>query len=82
MSDPRGRYWIVFNGEIYNFREIRVELESLGHRFRTSSDTEVILASYSEWQEKCLSRFNGDFAFAIWDNEERSLFCARDPAWH
>lgn len=78
MSDPRGRYWIVYNGEIYNFREIRVELELLGHRFKTGSDTEVILASYGEWQENCLSRFNGDFAFAIWDNEEQSLFCARD----
>jgi asparagine synthase (glutamine-hydrolysing) len=78
MSDPTGRYWIVFNGEIYNFRELRLELEALGHSFSTASDTEVILAAYSRWQEGCLQRFNGAFSFALWDNQEQSLFCARD----
>lgn len=78
MCDPTGRYWIVFNGEIYNFKDIRAELQSLGYRFQTSSDTEVILAAYSEWQEDCLKRFNGDFAFALWDSHQKSLFCARD----
>lgn len=78
MADPTGRYWIVFNGEIYNFKALRKNLESEGYAFQTSSDTEVILAAYSGWQEDCLYRFNGDFAFAIWDNHERSLFCARD----
>ncbi len=78
MSDPTGRYWIVFNGEIYNFREIRKNLQSLGHNFLTSSDTEVILAAYTEWKEGCLSKFNGDFSFALWDNQQNSLFCARD----
>jgi asparagine synthase (glutamine-hydrolysing) len=78
MSDPTGRYWIVFNGEIYNFKDLRLELKTLGYRFRTSSDTEVILAAYSQFQEGCLTRLNGDFALAIWDHRHRSLFCARD----
>lgn len=78
MSDATGRYWIVFNGEIYNFKEIRSQLMARGHNFKSNSDTEVILASYVEWQEKCLTRFNGDFSFAIWDLKERYLFCARD----
>ena len=78
MSDSSGRYWIVFNGEIYNFKALRSELEVLGHRFQSSSDTEVILAAYGQWQEGCLVRFNGDFAFAIWDAHQQSLFCARD----
>jgi len=78
MQDSSGRYWIVFNGEIYNFKNLRTELQRLGHRFRTNSDTEVILEAYNQWQEACLARFNGDFAFAIWDKQQRSLFCARD----
>lgn len=78
MRDPTGRYWIVFNGEIYNFKELRSQLETLGHRFHTASDTEVILAAYSQWQEHCLARFNGDFAFALWDHQQGALFCARD----
>lgn len=72
------RYWITFNGEIYNFLELRAELERYGHRFRSDSDTEVILAAYAQWGEDCLPRFNGMWAFAIWDREERSLFLARD----
>jgi len=78
MVSPDGRHWIVFNGEIYNFLEIRRELEARGVRFRTSSDTEVLLASYSAFGPACLERLRGMFAFAIWDVEERTLFLARD----
>ena len=78
MAGADGRAWITFNGEIYNFRELRRELESLGHRFRTSSDTEVILAAYAAWGTECVSRLRGMFAFGIWDRERRRLFLARD----
>jgi asparagine synthase (glutamine-hydrolysing) len=78
MSYGNGRWWITFNGEIYNFLEIRSELEAAGHAFRSESDTEVILAAYAQWGEACLNRFNGMWAFAIWDTVERSLFLARD----
>jgi asparagine synthase (glutamine-hydrolysing) len=78
MSYAEGRFWIVFNGEIYNFIELRDELEQHGHRFRSETDTEVILAAYAEWGEQSLLRFNGMWAFAIWDSAERSLFLARD----
>jgi asparagine synthase (glutamine-hydrolysing) len=70
---------IVYNGELYNYLELRAELISTGFRFRTNSDTEVILAAYEAWGEECLHRFNGMFAFAIWDEASQSLFCARDP---
>lgn len=73
-----GRYWIVYNGEIYNYLELRAELEQRGHQFRTTSDTEVILAAYAEWGHRCLPRFNGMWAFAIYDAQERELFLARD----
>jgi len=69
---------IVFNGEIYNYLEIRAELEALGRRFRTETDTEVILAAYEEWGPACLDRFNGMWAFAIHDARDQSLFLARD----
>ena len=69
---------IVYNGELYNFRQLRLELESLGYRFRTSGDTEVILAAYSAWGVECLGRFRGMFAIAIWDSGKRELFFARD----
>ena len=72
------RYWIVFNGEIYNYVELRKELQELGHRFRSATDTEVILAAYSQWGPACLSRFNGMWAFAILDTKERKVFLARD----
>lgn len=72
------RYWITFNGEIYNFLEIRKELESLGHVFFSDTDTEVILASYVEWGAACQLKFNGMWAFAIWDGQEKSLFLSRD----
>lgn len=72
------RYWITYNGEVYNFLELRAELEALGHAFRTGTDTEVVVAAYAQWGEECLLRFNGMWAFAIWDRETRSLFLARD----
>jgi asparagine synthase (glutamine-hydrolysing) len=78
MVDSASQNTIVFNGEIYNFKEIRTELESLGHRFVSGSDTEVILKSYSQWGGKCLDKFIGMFAFVIYDLEKRILFGARD----
>lgn len=78
MADEAQHRWIVFNGEIYNYRELREELIRLGHRFRTQSDTEVILAAHGAWGAACLDRFRGMFAFAIWDQRERRLFAARD----
>ena len=76
MQSTDGRYVIVYNGEIYNFKELRKELA--GYPFRTKSDTEVIIASYMFWGEKCVERFNGMFAFAIWDKQKHELFLARD----
>jgi len=73
-----GRYTIVHNGEIYNYSEIRFLLEQKGYSFQSRSDTEVILAAYAEWKENCLPRFDGMFAFAIWDEKEQQLFAARD----
>lgn len=78
MSDGSGRYWIAFNGEIYNYRELRDILERDGTRFSTQSDTEVILASYIRWGPDCLDKFRGMFAFVIWDAKLRRLFAARD----
>lgn len=78
MSDASGRYWISYNGEVYNHLELRAELELCGHVFRSHTDTEVILAAYAEWGRDCLSRFNGMWAFAILDRQNGSLFVARD----
>ncbi|HVB55249.1 MAG TPA: asparagine synthase (glutamine-hydrolyzing) [Candidatus Acidoferrales bacterium] len=78
MHSPDGRFVIIFNGEIYNFRDLRAELEGLGHSFRTCSDTEVLLNAFRQWGADCLVRFNGMFAFAILDIEKRKLFLARD----
>jgi asparagine synthase (glutamine-hydrolysing) len=78
MLSGDGRHVVVFNGEIYNFLELRQELEALGETFRTQSDTEVILAAWRIWREKMLSRFNGMWALAIFDTETRELFLARD----
>ncbi len=72
------RYTIVHNGEIYNYKELRDQLASHGYTFRSKSDTELILAAYDYWKDNCLQHFDGMFAFAIWDNKERSLFAARD----
>ena len=79
MQDPATGNWIVFNGEIYNFRELRHELESAGAAFRSQSDTEVVLAAYRVWGEDCLTRLRGMFAFAIWDAPRKRLLLARDP---
>ncbi|MGH8209567.1 MAG: asparagine synthase (glutamine-hydrolyzing), partial [Steroidobacteraceae bacterium] len=78
MSALGGQVQIVFNGEIYNFLEVRAELEARGHRFATRCDTEVILHGYLEWAERCLEKLNGMFAFAIWDARHRVLMLARD----
>lgn len=78
MSYANERYWITFNGEIYNFIEIRAELEKLGYTFKSKSDTEVILAAFLEWGPECLHKFNGMWAFAIWDNTDKALFISRD----
>jgi asparagine synthase (glutamine-hydrolysing) len=78
MLTPDRRVAISYNGEIYNFREVRAELESKGHVFRTASDTEVILAAWRQWGPECLGRFNGMFAFALYDADADALFLARD----
>src|SRR5262249_52484524 len=70
---------VVFNGEIYNFLELRHELEGYGHSFRTNSDTEVIVHGYKQWGEEVLNRLNGMFGLAIWDARQRRLILARDP---
>ena len=78
MSSHDERYVIVYNGEIYNYIELRNDLKSLGHSFKTNSDTEVLLASYIEWGEDCLHRFNGMWAFVIYDRIQKRIFAARD----
>jgi asparagine synthase (glutamine-hydrolysing) len=78
MSDESGSLWIVYNGEVYNYKELRDELRTFGHTFRTNTDTEVIIKAYSHWGRECLGRFNGMFAFALWDVKRKTLFCARD----
>lgn len=78
MIEENGQFSIVYNGEIYNFQELRSELEGLGHRFRSKTDTEVVLNSYIRWGDACVERFNGMFAFAIWNKAARKLFIARD----
>lgn len=78
MSTPDGRYTLIFNGEIYNHRAIRSELEAKGYQYRGHSDTETILYAYQEWGEACLNKFYGMFSIAIWDEDRKELFCARD----
>ncbi len=78
MMSADERFVLSYNGEIYNFRELRVELEAKGHLFRSKTDTEVLLCAYAEWGPDCLNRFNGMFAFAVWDRREKCLFLARD----
>ena len=78
MSYAEGRYWLTYNGEVYNYIELREELRGLGHRFVSNSDSEVILAAYAQWGPECQFRFNGMWAFAIWDAHERRLFLSRD----
>jgi len=78
ISNEDGTLWIIFNGEIFNYVELRPELESRGHVFSTQSDTEVLLHLYEEYGPQCLDRLNGQFAFAIWNSRDQSLFLARD----
>ena len=78
MHSADGQLTVTFNGEIYNYAELKEQLTALGGRFQTSSDTEVILEGYRIWGPDCLARFDGMFAFALWDNQQRRLFCARD----
>ena len=79
MSDPSRRFWLVFNGEIYNYLELRSELTNhYGHDFRTGTDTEVLIAAWRQWGAACLERLVGMFAFALWDQQERTLFLVRD----
>jgi asparagine synthase (glutamine-hydrolysing) len=79
MTDPETGNWIVYNGEVYNFHDVREKLEQAGVRFVSRSDTEVVLKAYGYWGEKCLQEFRGMFAFAIWDAQHHRLFAARDP---
>lgn len=78
LGNESGRYWAMQNGEIYNYPELKAELEALGHRFRTNSDTEVIVHAFEEWGESCLDRLNGEFALAVYDQHTKRLFLARD----
>jgi asparagine synthase (glutamine-hydrolysing) len=78
LANEDGTIWVVFNGEIYNFADIRVELETHGHRFRTHTDTEVIVHAYEQWGERAVDRFRGMFAFALWDEPRRRLLLVRD----
>jgi asparagine synthase (glutamine-hydrolysing) len=78
MSYDNGRYWITYNGEIYNYIEIKEELVKLGFKFKSNTDTEVILAAYSYWGKECLNKFNGMWAFIIFDNKNKTIFAARD----
>ena len=78
MASEDRRVWVTFNGEIYNFMEIRAELQAAGHRFQTRSDTEVILAAWRQWGEASVTRMRGMFAFAVWDADAETLFIARD----
>ena len=79
MQDLESGNWIAYNGEIYNFRQVRDKLEREGISFRSQSDTEVLLKAYGRWGEACLKEFRGMFAFAIWDAGRHRLFLARDP---
>ncbi|HEX5824560.1 MAG TPA: asparagine synthase (glutamine-hydrolyzing) [Candidatus Limnocylindrales bacterium] len=78
MGDDRGASWLVFNGEIFNYVELREELIAAGHRFRTGSDTEVILQAWEAWGDRAFERFNGQFALALWDSANEALVLARD----
>ena len=78
MQSADGRFFVTFNGEIYNYKDLKKELSDLGNVFKSESDTEVLLYAYIQWGEKCLEKLNGMFAFAIWDQQKQELFAARD----
>ncbi len=78
MSDLSKNIWIAYNGEIYNFKELKIELEELGHRFKSQTDTEVIIYAYIEWGIECIKRFNGMFAFSLYDNFNKKFYLCRD----
>lgn len=78
MKSCSGRYWIVYNGEIYNYLELRESLKELGQSFTTQTDTEVVLASYAQWGQDCVKKFNGDWAFIIYDSAREEVFVSRD----
>ena len=78
MASEDQRVWLTFNGEIYNFQDLRAQLEAAGYSFRTHSDTEVLLNAWRHWGEDCVRRLRGMFAFALWDANRETLFMARD----
>src|SRR5688572_10988742 len=78
LSNENARIWVTYNGEIYNHRDVRADLESCGHQFRTRSDTETIVHAYEQWGDDCVQRFRGMFAFGLWDGPRRRLLLARD----
>lgn len=78
FASADGLLQLIHNGEVYNYRELRAELEAKGRRFHTATDTEVVLAAYEEWGDRCVERFNGMWAFALWDGRAQRLFCSRD----
>src|SRR2546422_836121 len=78
FASDDGALQLLHNGEVYNYRELRSELETLGHAFRSATDTEVILRAYVQWGESCVERFNGMWAIALWDAQRSALFCSRD----
>ena len=78
MSNEDGTIWVVYNGEIYNFRELRMDLEKRGHRFKSAADTEVIVHLYEEMGDRCVTKLQGMFAFALWDSRNQRLLLARD----
>jgi asparagine synthase (glutamine-hydrolysing) len=78
ISNETGDVWVVYNGEIYNFRQVRAELERRGHQFKTQTDTEIIVHAYEEYGDNCVDHFNGIFAIALWDTRKNKLFLARD----
>ena len=82
LGNEDRRFWIVYNGEIYNHRQLRADLQARGHRYRTHSDTETIVHLYEEYGRDCVKHLRGMFAFAIWDRPRQTLICGSRPAGH